>query len=227
VGQSAPDHDAGRRVVALLLVFAFAAVFWAGYEQAGSSLNLFTDRHTNRVVGEFEIPTSWFQTVQPLAVLVFALPFAALWQALGRRAREPSTPMKMTAGLALLGTSFVIMMLAGRRADGGALVSPWWLVATYVVQVLGEMCLSPVGLSYVTKVAPARYASLLMATWFLATALGNKFAGALASLAPSMSNTSFFLISVVTSLAAAAVLLAMVPLIRRMTAAPLTDSPKP
>jgi POT family proton-dependent oligopeptide transporter len=218
VGRFAPAHDAGRRVVALLLVFAFAAVFWAGYEQAGSSLNLFTDRHTNRVVGHFEIPTSWFQTVQPLAVLLFALPFAALWQALARRGREPSTPMKMTAGLALLGTSFVIMMLAGRRADGGALVSPWWLVTTYVVQVLGEMCLSPVGLSYVTKVAPARYASLLMATWFFATALGNKLAGALASLAPSMSNASFFLISVVTSLVAAALLLAMVPPIRRMTA---------
>ncbi|AHG92528.1 amino acid/peptide transporter (plasmid) [Gemmatirosa kalamazoonensis] len=113
------DAAAGRRVMALLLVFGFAAVFWMGYEQAGSSVNLFTERHANRVVGGFEIPTSWFQTVQPLAVLLLALPFAALWQSLGRRGREPSTPTKMTAGLALLGASFVILALAGRRADAG------------------------------------------------------------------------------------------------------------
>ncbi|AHG92527.1 amino acid/peptide transporter (plasmid) [Gemmatirosa kalamazoonensis] len=97
-------------------------------------------------------------------------------------------------------------------------MSPWWIVAAYVVQVVGEMCLSPVGLSYVTKVAPVRWASLLMATWFLATALGNKLAGTLAELAPSMPSAPFFLITVATSFGGALLLLLLVPAIRRMTA---------
>src|SRR6185312_15463089 len=105
----------------------------------------------------FETPTAWYQSIQPLTVLVLAPLFAALWATLGRRRREPSTPAKMAIGLAVLAVSFVVLAVAGHIADSGGLVTPWWIVLAYVIQVVGEMCVSPVGLSYVTKVAPARY----------------------------------------------------------------------
>jgi POT family proton-dependent oligopeptide transporter len=212
------DDSATTRILALLLLFAFVGVFWMGYDQAGTSVNLFTDRHVDRHVGSFETPTAWYQSVQPFAVLVFAPIFAGLWAALSRRNREPSTPAKMGLGLGLLALSFVVLAIAGRRSDAGSLVGPWWIVAAYVIQVLGEMCVSPVGLSYVTKVAPVRYASLLMAAWFLATGVGDKFAGVVAGIAPTMTAERFFWM-VGAIVGVATVLLALiVPWLRRATA---------
>jgi POT family proton-dependent oligopeptide transporter len=217
-GAPARDSSATTRILALLVLFAFVGVFWMGYDQAGSSVNLFTDRHVDRHVGSFETPTAWYQSVQPFAVLVFAPIFAALWAALSRRNREPSTPAKMALGLGLLASSFVLLAMAGRTADNGALAGPWWIVGAYVVQVLGEMCVSPVGLSYVTKVAPVRYASLLMAAWFLATGVGDKFAGIVAGMASTMTAERFFYF-VGGIVAIATVLLALiVPWLRRATA---------
>lgn len=186
------DTSATTRILALLLLFAFVGVFWMGYDQAGTSVNLFTDRHVDRHVGSFETPTAWYQSVQPFAVLVFAPIFAALWAMLSRRDREPSTPTKMAVGLGLLALSFVVLAMGGRVADNGSLAGPWWIVGAYVIQVLGEMCVSPVGLSYVTKVAPVKYASLLMAAWFLATGVGDKFAGIVAGYASTMTAERFF-----------------------------------
>jgi POT family proton-dependent oligopeptide transporter len=211
------DASATTRILALLLLFAFVGVFWMGYDQAGSSVNLFTDRHVDRHVGSFETPTAWYQSV-PFAVLIFAPIFAAMWAALSRRNREPSTPAKMALGLGLLALSFVVLAMAGRIADNGSLTGPWWIVGAYVIQVLGEMCVSPVGLSYVTKVAPVRYASLLMAAWFLATGVGDKFAGIVAGIAPTMTAERFFYL-VGGIVAVATVLLALlVPWLRRATA---------
>jgi POT family proton-dependent oligopeptide transporter len=209
------DEAVARRIAALLVVFAFVAVFWMGYEQAGSSVNLFTDRHVDRRIGGFETPTAWYQSIQPLAVLVLAPIFAALWGALGRRRREPSTPAKIAIGLAVLATSFVVLAIAGRVADAGGIVAPWWIVLAYIIQVVGEMCVSPVGLSYVTKVAPARFASLLMAAWFLATGVGDKLAGTMAGIAPSMSAWHFFLITAGAAGAAALLIIPVVPWLRR------------
>ena len=211
-------------MLALLVIFAFVAVFWMGYDQAGSSVNLFTDRHVDRRLGDTLLPTSWFQAVQPFAVLLLAPLFALLWVRLGRAGREPSTPAKMSMGLALLALSFVVLAAAGRRADAGAMVGAGWIVAAYGIQVLGEMCLSPVGLSFVTRAAPARWAALLMAAWFLANGVGDKMTGSLAALAPAMPAGRFFALFIATSGAAALLLAVLVPWLRRAT---LASAPPP
>jgi POT family proton-dependent oligopeptide transporter len=230
--------DERRRVLALFIIVFFVIFFWAAYEQAGSSMNLFADRNTDLTVGGWTIPSTWFQSVNPLAILVFAPVFAILWERLGERGREPSTPLKMTVGLALLGGGFLFMLAGGARADSGALVSPLWLTLAYVFHTWGELCLSPVGLSYVTKIAPARFVSLLMGAWFLANAAANKIAGAVAAYTPvpgqaraagagglrgwlqdaSATYAGFYSIFVVSSFVAAATLLAFVPLLKRLAA---------
>jgi POT family proton-dependent oligopeptide transporter len=209
--------DDWRRVLALVIVFVFAIAFWAGFEQAGSSMNLFADRHTNRLVGGFQIPTPWFQAINAFGILLFAPLFAWMWQSLSRRGREPSTAAKMVLGLVLLGMGFALLAVGGKISDGGVRVSPMWLLGAYTLHTWGELCLSPVGLSYVTKVAPARFASLLMAAWFLATSAGNKIAGSAAALAGDMPSSTFFSLFVISSLGAAALLFFMVPLVNRLT----------
>jgi proton-dependent oligopeptide transporter, POT family len=226
-----------RRVVALFITVFFVIFFWAAYEQAGSSMNLFADKNTDLSLGSFQIPSSWFQSVNPAFILLFAPAFAFLWQELGTRGREPSTPLKMVLGLFLLGVGFLFLVAGGRRADAGVLVSPLWLVLAYLFHTLGELCLSPVGLSYVSKLAPARFGSLLMGSWFLANAAANKIAGALAALTPvpgqarpeaaaglagflqRVSGTyfGFYSIFVVSSFAAAALMLLFVPVVKRLT----------
>src|SRR5439155_10600238 len=151
-----------KRVVALFIVVFFVIFFWAAYEQAGSSMNLFADKNTNLDVSGFKVPSSWFQSLNPFAILVFAPIFAAVWTKLGATGREPATALKMVLGLALLATGFIFMVIGGSKADTGVLVSPIWLTMAYLFHTWGELCLSPVGLSYDTKVAPARFASLLM-----------------------------------------------------------------
>jgi len=215
----ADSHDDRRRIIALAIVVLFVVAFWAAYDQNGSSMNLFADKATNRSVAGSVVPASWFQSVNPGFILLLAPFFALLWRRLQVNGREPSTPMKMVIGLALLGFGFVFMVIGGRRADAGILVSPLWLVAAYFFHTTGELCLSPVGLSYVTKVAPARFASLLMAGWFLANSAGDKIAGMLAGLYGRIPNTSFFMIFVVSSLVASGLLYLLVPRINRLTAA--------
>ncbi len=229
--------DERRHVVALFTVFFFVIFFWAAYEQAGSSLNLFADKNTAlpRLFG-WKMPSSWFQSVNPVFILLFAPVFAGTWSALGARRREPSTALKMVLGLFLLGVGFLFMMAGGHRADSGVLVSPLWLTLAYLFHTLGELCLSPVGLSYVTKLAPARFASLLMGAWFLASAAANKIAGAIAAYAPvpgeahahgaaglggwlqgvSSTNFGFYSMFVVSSFLAAALMILCVPLLKRL-----------
>ncbi|MBK9517665.1 MAG: peptide MFS transporter [Anaeromyxobacter sp.] len=226
-----------RRVLAIFLAAFFVVFFWAAYEQAGSSMNLFADKFTDLTVGGFDIPSSWFQSVNPTIILVFGPVFAGLWGALARRGKEPPTALKMVFGLALLGVGFLFLVAGGARADAGVKVSPIWLLLAYSFHTFGELCLSPVGLSYVSKIAPARFASLLLGAWYLANATANKIAGALAAYTPtpgqapavleeglggavqriSQTNAGFFSIFVVTSLAAAGLMLLCVPLLRRLT----------
>jgi proton-dependent oligopeptide transporter, POT family len=227
-----------KRVIALFIVVFFVIFFWAAYEQAGSSMNLFADKNTDLHVGSMLVPSSWFQSVNPFAILIFAPVFAGMWTSLGKSGREPSTALKMVLGLALLATGFLFMVIGGTRADAGVLVSPFWLVAAYTFHTLGELCLSPVGLSYVTKVAPAKFASLLMGVWFLANAAANKIAGSLAAYTPTpgeaprapasglggfiqsvaATNHGFYMIFVVAGFSAAAIMLLFVPLLKRLTA---------
>ena len=211
--------DERKRVVALIIVVTFGAFFWLAFEQAGSSLTLFADKNTNRSLGSFIVPASWFQSIQPLSIILLAPVMALLWRALGARGKEPSTSLKMVAGLALVGAGFLFLVVAAGPADRGMLVSPMWLVAAYVLHSVGELCLSPVGLSYVTKVAPTRFASLMMGVWFLSIAAANYLGGFLASMmhqVPSLSR--FFMIPVMTSFGAAIVMLALVPVLKRLTA---------
>jgi len=215
-----------ERVAVIFLVAFFVIFFWSAYEQAGASLNIFADRHTDRVVAGFEVPASWFQSVNPLAILLFAPVFAWIWTWLGRWGKEPATPVKMALGLLLLSSGFLLLVSAGHRVDAGVMVSPLWLVGGYVLHTWGELCLSPIGLSLVTKLAPVKFASLLMGVWFLANAASNKIAGTLSALMPVTDGTApasafdsfadFFMLFVVASAAAGLILLLLSPMLKRM-----------
>jgi POT family proton-dependent oligopeptide transporter len=172
--------DEKKRVAVIMVLFAFAAIFWSAFEQAPTSLNLFARDFTDRTIGSFTIPATWFQSVNPLLIIIFAPLFATLWVGMARRGVELSSPTKFSLGLFLAGLGFVIMIFAANAvvATGGqTLVSPWWLVGSYFFQSVGELCLSPVGLSSMTKLAPRRYVSQMMGIWFLASALGNLIGG--------------------------------------------------
>jgi proton-dependent oligopeptide transporter, POT family len=204
--------DERKRAVAILVLFIASAIFWASFEQAGSSLNLFADRNTNRAVFGHQFPASWFQSVQPLFVISLAPVFAWLWLAMGRR--EPSSPGKFTLGLLFVGLSFAIMVPPAR----GGLVSPWWLVGCYLLATLGELCLSPIGLSAMTKLAPARIGGFVMGIWFLGTAVGNWLAGRAGGLFESMPLPQLFGAVAASALVAALVLAALLkPTVRMMS----------
>jgi POT family proton-dependent oligopeptide transporter len=164
-----------KRVVLIFVFFLAAVLFWAGFEQAGSSMNLFASRLTNRMIGSWEMPASFLQSVNSIFIILFAPFFGMLWVRL--RKREPSTPAKMGYGLILLALGFLLLAWAARYTVNGGKVSPMWLVGTYLLHTFGELCLSPVGLSSVTKLSPRRLVGQMMGTWFMGTALGNLIAG--------------------------------------------------
>jgi len=174
------DRTERRRVVVVLVMFVACALFWSGFEQAGSSMNLFAKRHVDRFVGGFEIPAGWFQSVQPAFVILFAPVFSALWIALARRNLNPAAPLKFAFGLLLMGLGFLFMVKAAGIVAGGAQSPAYFLVLTYLLHTFGELCLSPVGLSTVTKLAPARFVGQMMGVWFLASSLGKLTAGLIA-----------------------------------------------
>jgi POT family proton-dependent oligopeptide transporter len=179
-----------KRFMATAVLFLAAALFWSAYEQAGSTLTLFADRSTdNRVLGH-PYPSSWFQSLNSLFVILLAPLFAWVWIRLGKR--EPSSPAKFSLGLVLVGLGFVVVGIAALRTASGALVSPAWLTATYFLHTCGELSLSPVGLSAMTKLAPARVASLMMGVWFLSDAVGNYMGGRVASVYESFSTPVLF-----------------------------------
>ena len=213
------------RLTSLLVLFAFTIVFWMAFEQASTSMNFFAQDHTNRKIGDFLVPAGWFQSINPIVIVIAAPFFAALWTWLGRRNREPSTPMKMAFGLALVGFGFVFMVLGALKSEGGVRVSPFWLVAAYSFHTFGELCLSPIGLSFVTKVAPARMVAQLMGVWFFATALGEFLAGQFAALTDKIARgevfhlfggqADFFFVLVVFPIAVAVVLGRLTPWLER------------
>ena len=169
-----------RRMVVVLVMFLAVASFWSGYEQAGSSLNLFAKRYIDRMVGGFEIPAGWFQSVQPAFVIIFAPLFSMLWVRLAQRNLDPAAPLKFAFGLLLMGLGFLFMVVAANMVVGGASAPAYLLVLTYLLTVFGELCVSPVGLSTVTKLAPARLVGQMMGVWFLGSSLGKLMAGLIA-----------------------------------------------
>ena len=169
--------DDWKRIAAIVVFFLVAILFWGAYEQAGSTLNLFADRYTRLDLFGVSFPSSWFQSVPPIFVILLAPLFAWLWLRLGPR--EPSVPAKFAFGLFFMALSFLVLVPAGAMAQsgGGVRVSPWWLIVSYMLSEFGELCLSPVGLSAVTKLAPVKIVGVMMGVWFLSNAFGNKLAG--------------------------------------------------
>jgi POT family proton-dependent oligopeptide transporter len=173
------DGSEKPRVWVIFILCVAGALFWAGFEQAGSSFNLFAERYTERKFW-FQIPASWFQSLGPIFVITLAPVMAALWVNLARRNLDPSTPMKFGLGLVLLAFGFLVMAGAAVFVARGHKVWPTWLIATYLLHTFGELCVSPVGLSSMTKLAPQRLVGQMMGAWFLATSLGNLIAGRIA-----------------------------------------------
>ncbi|GAB3260669.1 peptide MFS transporter [Larkinella harenae] len=166
-----------KRVGVLFVFFLASAIFWAGFEQQGSSLQIFSDRYTDLNFFGWQMPSSWFQNFNPAFILIFSPILASLWIFLGNRNQNPAPHLKFVVALVLLGLGYLVMVVASKIALTGQLTSPIFLTFTYLFHTLGELCLSPVGLSSFTKLAPKRYVSQLMGIWFVGTSLGNLIAG--------------------------------------------------
>jgi POT family proton-dependent oligopeptide transporter len=167
------------RLYIIAVFFVAAALFWSVFEQAGTTLNLFADRSTANVIFGRAFPSSWWQSLNSLLIFGMAPAFAWLWVALGKR--QPASPTKFAAGLVCAGLGFLVLVPAAQDAVHGVRVGMGWLFATYTIHTIGEMCLSPVGLSSMTKLAPERIVSLMMGVWFLGASVGNFLGGQAAS----------------------------------------------
>jgi POT family proton-dependent oligopeptide transporter len=179
-----------KRFIVIGVLFVASALFWSAFEQAGSTLNLFAERSTDRHVLGYEYPASWFQSVNSLFLIPLAPVMAWLWLRLG--SKQPSSPAKFAWALVFVGLGFIVMVVAALEAAGGAQVSSAWLWATYFLHTVGELCLSPVGLSAYTKLAPARVAGFMMGVWFLSTSIGEYIGGRVASVYETFSLPALF-----------------------------------
>ena len=211
------NGDEFKRVLVIFILFLFSILFWMTYEQAGSSLTLFADRLTETTILGWQYPSSWFQAVPAIFVIIFAPIIGAVWQKLGDR--QPSSPGKFTIGLFFAGIAFVVIAFASMLAGNGR-VSPMWLVIVYFLQTIGELCLSPVGLSTVTKLSPARMVGLMLGVWFLSISIGSYIAGLTTRLFvgndTAVLTRAFGMFAGITLLAAI-ILAVLTPLIKRMT----------
>ena len=219
---AAPASGAGltasewKRIGAIFVFFVFASIFWGAYEQAASTLSLFGDRYTRHEVFGVGFPSSWYQTVQPISVIILAPVFAWLWLRLGRH--EPSSPAKFAFGLVFVGVSFLMLVPAASivQSGDGIRVSPWWLIAALFVTEFGELCVSPVGLSLITKLSPVRLVGLMMGVWFLANAAGNKLAGWAAGFLGTVPPTEIFGTVAAVAIGAGVVMFLLVRPMRRL-----------
>lgn len=169
-----------RRLGALFLICIASACFWSGFEQAGSSMNLFAQDYTDRMVGSFEIPPAWFQSANAYFIVILTPFFAALWINLGKRFVSPAYGIKCAVGLIVMASGFVVMFFAAQLAASGMKVAPYWLVATYFLHTVGELCLSPVALSAVSRLSPKRFAGQMMGVFVLTYSIGNIISGLIA-----------------------------------------------
>jgi POT family proton-dependent oligopeptide transporter len=204
-----------KRISVIAILFVFSMLFWGAFEQAGSSLNLFADRLTRLNFLGLNFPSSTFQSVQPLFVIIFSPIFAWLWLRMGKL--EPSSPAKFGFGLFFVGLSFLLLVPGAAIAQSqGIKVSPMWLVGVYFLQTVGELCLSPVGLSMVTKLAPPRIVGLMLGVFFLSISFGNKLGGYCAGFFDRLPLPKLFGAVSATTLTAAVILFLLVKPIRRL-----------
>ena len=207
-----------RRLMVIFWLFLLAAIFWSGFEQAGSSMNLFAENLTDRVVFGWEMPTTWLQNVNPLFIVILAPVFGWLWTWLARRHANPSIPLKFSLGLLGLAGGFFVLAWGAANATPENPVGMHWLVVTYFLHTVGELCLSPVGLSSMTKLAPRGRVGQMMGVWFIAAALGNLFAGLVAGLLEDVeSSVLFSQVAMFTGIAGVVALVAS-PAVRRLMA---------
>lgn len=215
------DASERQRVLVMVALFAGSVTFWAGYFQQGASFNLFAARYTDMHLFGWNAPPGILQSMDALFVIILAGAFAALWLALGRRGRDPPAVAKFGVALLLLGCGFLVMYVAAQRVLGGHLVLSTWLIATYFLHVCGEMCISPVGLSNMSKLVPPRFVGQAMGMWFLSLSLGGNLAGQLTGQYDAShleSLPALFLRIFWYGIVAGAVMLALTPLSRRLLA---------
>lgn len=182
-----------ERIGVIYIIAFFVIFFWSAFEQAGASLTFFADEQTNRSIFGWEMPASYFQSFNPVFVVLFAPLLSALWMKLGQKNMEPTSPTKQAIGLFLLSLGYLVIALGVKGVEPGAKVSILWLTSLYFIHTMGELTLSPIGLSMVNKLAPVRFASLLMGVWYLSNATANKFAGMLSGLYPEAGQTKVIL----------------------------------
>ena len=213
------SREERRRALVMVALFLASVTFWAGYYQQGGSFNLFAERYTDRHVLGWDMPAGVLQAVNPSFVIIFAGVFAALWIALGKRGRDLTASAKFGLALILLGLGFLVMYLAAQRVLAGELVLPTWLVLTYFLHTCGELCISPVGLSTMSKLAPSRFVGQAMGVWFLSLALGGNLAGQLTGQYDAShldSLPALFLRIFGYGVVAGAVMLLLTPFLKRM-----------
>jgi POT family proton-dependent oligopeptide transporter len=203
-----------QRMAAVAVLFLFASFFWGAYEQAGSTLALFADRYVHLEMLGIRLYASWFVSIQAAFVIVLSPIFAWLWVKLGPR--QPSSPAKFALALLFVGLAFVLLMPAGAIAQGGVKISPLWLVGVYFIEELGELCLSPVGLSAVTKLAPRQVVGVMMGVFFLSNAVGNKLAGWSAGFISTTPLPTLFGATAAVTLGAAAVMFVLIKPVQRL-----------
>ncbi|HMM81074.1 MAG TPA: peptide MFS transporter [Pyrinomonadaceae bacterium] len=211
--------DDWKRLAVLIILFAFSTIFWMGFEQAATSFNLFANSLTDNRIFGWEFPASWLQSVNALLIITFAPIVGAVWMYLGKR--QPSDAVKFSLGLFFAGVGFLVVAYAASLTTGGK-VSPMWLVLVYFFHTIGELCLSPVGLASMTKLAPARMISLMLGVWFLSISLGNYVAGRIAGefVADAAVLMRIFLVVAAILLGAAVLLFAISPLVKKLYTKP-------
>ncbi len=196
-------------------LFLLIAIFWSGFEQAGTSLNLFAQDLTNRQIGSWEVPASWLQSINPIFIILLAPVFGALWVALEKRNADPSIPVKFGMGLLGLAMGFFVLSWGAANASADSLVSPAWLIVTYFLHTAGELTISPVGLSAITKLSPPKRVGQMMGIWFVGAALGNLIAGLVAGQLESLAPFALFRTVAMIVGGAGIVALALSPVVRR------------
>lgn len=218
-----------QRIGVIYIIAVFVIFFWSAFEQAGSSLTIFADQQCDRTIGDWEMPTTWFQSINPIVVVAFAPIMATLWETLAKHKLEPASPVKQAIGLLLLAIGYAIIAFGTNGLADGQKASMWWLFALYFIHTIGELSLSPIGLSMVNKLSPTHLASLLMGVWFMSNAASNILAGKLATLLPTVEQpvhsflgyqitnlTDFFTLFAIMAGAAAVLLFCLCPLLKKM-----------
>jgi POT family proton-dependent oligopeptide transporter len=205
-----------RRIAIVFLLYFFSIIFWMAFEQSGSSFALFAQNHTRTELFGFEFPSSWFQSVNSVFILALAPVFSVLWLRL--KDKQPSSPAKFSFGLLFVGLGMGVMAIAASFIGGGK-VSPLWLIAVFFIHTIGELCLSPVGLSTVSKLAPVRMVGLMMGLWFLATSIGNYLAGQVAGFYQDDGGVLFRLFGglAIVTIIGSVVLMLLLPFMRKLT----------